>query len=69
MASLQNAVSDFRKAGLLSLTIHVFQDSDVAAATVSNVIMEAAQEHNPTPPLTPAVAALALTAVAMVTAQ
>ena len=60
MASRQNAVSDFRKAGLWSLTIYVFQDSDVAAATVSNVIMEATQEHNPMPPLTPAVAAPAL---------
>ena len=52
-----------------SLTIYVFQDSDFAVATVTNVITEAAQEHNPTPPLTPAVAAPALKAVAMVTAQ
>ena len=68
-ASVQNAVSGFREAGLWSLTIYVFQDSDFAAATLSNVITEAAQEHNPTPPLTPAVAAPALTSVAMVTAQ
>ena len=42
VASRQNAVSDFRKAGLWSLTIYVFQDSDFAAATVTNVITEAA---------------------------
>ena len=55
-------------AGLWSLTIDIFQDSDFAAATVTNVITEATQEHNPTSPLTPVVAALtavALTAVAM----
>ena len=46
-----------------SLTIYVFQDSDFAAATVTNVITEAAQEHNPTPPLTVAVAAPALAAI------
>ena len=51
-ASVQNAVSGFSKAGLWSLTI----DSDFAAATVTNVIKEAHQEHNPMPPLTPAVA-------------
>ena len=51
------------------LAIGVFQDSDIAAATVTNVITEAGQEHNPTPPLTPAVAPPALTAVAMVTAK
>ena len=37
---------------------------DFAAATVTNAITGAAQEHNPTSPLTPAVAAPALTAVA-----
>ena len=68
-ASIQNADSGLRKGGLWSLTIYVFQDSDFAAATVTNVIMEAAQEHNPMPPLTPTVAAPAMTAVAMVTAQ
>ena len=36
---------------------------------VTNVITEAAQEHNPMPPLTPTVAAPVLTAVAMATAQ
>ena len=51
-ASVQNAVSGFRKAGLWSLTIDVFQDSDFAAGTVTNVITEAAQEHNPMPPVT-----------------
>ena len=51
------------KAGLWSLTIYVFQDSDFAAATVTNIITEAAQEHNPAPPLTPVVAAPALTAM------
>ena len=67
----QNAVSGFRNAGLWSLTIklHIFQDSDFAAATVTNIITESAQKHNHMPPLIPAVAALALTAVAMVTAQ
>ena len=49
-ASVQNADSGFGKAGLWSLTIYVFQDSDFAAATVTNVITEAAQEHNPMPP-------------------
>ena len=68
-ASIQNAASGFMKAGLWSLTIYVFQDSGFAAATVTNVITEAAQEHNPTPHLTPAVVAPALTAVAMVNAQ
>ena len=68
-ASIQNAVSGFRKAGRLKLTIYVFQDSDFAVAMVTNVITEAAHEHNHTPPLTPVVAAPALTAVAMVTAQ
>ena len=63
-ASVQNAVSWFRKAGLWSLTIYVFQDSDFAAAVVTNVITEAAEEHNTMPPLTLAVAAPALTAVA-----
>ena len=53
-ASVQNAVSGFRKAGLWSLTIYVFKDSDFAAVAVTNVINEAAQEHNPTPPLIPA---------------
>ena len=52
-----------------SLTIDVFQDPNFAAATVTNVITEIAQEHNPTPPLTSAVAPPALTVVAMVTAQ
>ena len=65
VASVQNAVSGFRKAGLWSLTIYVFKDSDFAAAMVTNVIMEAAEEHNPMPPLTPVVAAPALTDVAM----
>ena len=65
VAFVQNADSGFRKAGLWSLTIYVFQDSDFATATVTKVITEAAQEHNPTPLLTPAVAAPALTAVAM----
>ena len=68
-ASIQNADSGFRKAGLWSLTIYIFQDSDFAAATVTNVIMEAAQEHNPMPPLTPTVAAPALTAVSMETTR
>ena len=67
--SVQNADSGFGKACLWSLNIYVFQDSDFAAATVTNVITEAAQEHNPMPPLTPTVATPALTAVAMVTAQ
>ena len=57
-ASVRNAVSGFRKAGMWSLTIYVFQDPDFAAAMVTNVITEVAQEHNP-------VAAPALTAVAM----
>ena len=35
-ASVQNTVSGFRKAGLWSLTIYVFQDSDFAAAMVTN---------------------------------
>ena len=48
-----------------SLAIDVFQDSDIAAVTVTSVITEAGQEHNPTPPLTPAVADPALTTVAM----
>ena len=42
-ASVQNAVSGFGKAGLWSLTIYVFQDSDFAAAMVTNVITEAAR--------------------------
>ena len=49
--------------------IYVFQDSGFAAATVTYVITEAAQEHNPMPPLTLAFAAPALIAVAMVTVQ
>ena len=61
-ASVRNAVSGFRKAGLWSLTIYVFQDSDFAAAMVTNIITEVAQEHNP---VTPVVAAPTLTAVAM----
>ena len=40
-----------------SLTIYVFQDSDFAAAMVTNVNTEAAQEHNPMSPVTTAVAA------------
>ena len=68
-APIQNAVSGFRKVGLWSLTTDIFQDSDFTAATETNVIMEAAQEHNPMPPLTPAIAAPTLTAVAMVTSQ
>ena len=68
-ASVQNVVSGFRKAGLWSLTIYIFQDSDFAAATVTNVITEAAQEHNPISPVTPAVATPTLTAVVMVIAQ
>ena len=70
-ASVQNADSGFRKAGLWPFTIYVFQDSDFAAVTVTNVITEAAQEQNPICHLavTPTVAAPALTAVAMVTAQ
>ena len=51
------------------MVIDVFQDSDFAAATVTNVITKAARHHKPTPALTPAVAAPALTAVAMVNAQ
>ena len=51
------------------MTIYVFQDTDFAAATVTNVITEVAQQHNPTSPLTLVVAAPALTAVDMVTAQ
>ena len=69
VASVQNVVSCFRMAGIWSLTRDVFQDSDIAAATVTKVITEAAQEHNPTPPLTPAVATPALTAVIVVTVQ
>ena len=42
VASRQKDVSDFRKAGLWSLTIYVFQDSDIAAATVTNILTEAA---------------------------
>ena len=68
-ASVQNAESGIGKAYLWSLNIYVFQDSDFAAATVTNVITEAAQQHNPRSPLTPTVAAPALTAVAMVTTQ
>ena len=68
-ASVQNVVSSFRKAGLWSLTIYVFQDSDFAAATVTNVITEAAQEYNPMSPVTTVVAAPALTTVVMVSAQ
>ena len=64
-ASVQNAVSGFRKAGMWSLTIYVFQDSNFAAAMVTNVTTEAAEEHNPMPPLTPVVAAPALTDFAM----
>ena len=64
-ASVQNAVSGFRKTGLWSLTIDVFQDSDFVAAMVTNVITEAAEDHNPMLPLTPVVAAPALTDVAM----
>ena len=67
--SVENVDSGSRKAGLWSLTIYVFQDSDFAAATVTNVITEAAQELNPMSPVTPAVAAPALTAVVMVIAQ
>ena len=47
------------------MTIYVFKGSDFAAATVTNVITEVAQEHNPMPPLTPTVAAPALTAVSL----
>ena len=68
-ASVQNAVSGFRKASLRSLTIYLFKNSDFAAATITYVITEAAQEHNPVPPLNPAVAAPALTAVVMVIGQ
>ena len=68
-ASVQNVVSGFGKAGLWSLTIYIFQDSDFVATTVTNVITEAAQEHNPISPVTPAVAAPTLTAVVMVIAQ
>ena len=63
VVSIQNAVSVFKKAGLWSLAIDIFQGSDFAAAMVTKVITEAAQEHNPTPPLTSAVAAPALTAM------
>ena len=63
--AVQNAVSGFRKAGLWLMTIYVFQDSNFAAAVVTNVITEAAEEHNPMPPLTPVVATPALTDVAM----
>ena len=66
-ASVQNPVSGFRKAGLAVVIYHI--DFDFTAATVTNVITEAAQEHNPMSPLTPAVAAPALTAVTTVTAQ
>ena len=47
------------------MVIGVFQDSDFAAAMVTNVITKTARQHKPTPPLTPALAAPALTAVAM----
>ena len=56
-------------ADIWSLNRYVFQDSDIAAATVTKVITEAEQEHSPTTPLTPAVATPALTAVVMVTVQ
>ena len=62
-ASVQNAVSGFRKAGMWSFTIYVLQDSDFAAATVTNVMPEAAQEHNPMPPLTPALAVVVMVIV------
>ena len=62
-------VASGKQVCLWPLTIYVFQDSVFAGATVTNVITEGAQEHNPMPPLTPAIAAPALTAVAMVTAQ
>ena len=68
-ASVQNVVSGFRKASIWSLTIYVFQDCDFAAAMITNVITEAAQEHNPMSHVTTAVAAPALTAVVMVIAQ
>ena len=42
VASVQNVVSGFRMAGMWSLTRDVFQDSDIAAATVTKVITEAA---------------------------
>ncbi|KAI0229437.1 Organic cation transporter protein [Lamellibrachia satsuma] len=38
-----DAVSGFRKAGMWSLAIYVFQDPDFATATLTNVITEAAQ--------------------------
>ena len=69
VASVQNVVNGLMMAGIWSLTRYVLQDSDIAAATVTKVITEAAQEHNPTPPLTPDVATPALTAVVMVTVQ
>ena len=69
VASVQNVVICFRMADIWSLNRDVFQDSDIAAATVTKVITEAAQEHNPTPPQTPAVATPALTAVVVVTVQ
>ena len=50
-ASVQNVVSGFRKASMWSLTIYVFQDfAAAAAATVTKVITEAAQKHNPMSP-------------------
>ena len=51
------------------MVIDVFQDSVFAAAMVTNVITEAAQEHNHMSPVTLVVAAPALTAVVMVIAQ
>ena len=63
-ASIQNAVRGFRKTGQWPLTIDLFQDSDFGVAMVIYAITEAAQEHNHTPPLTPVVAAPALTAAA-----
>ena len=67
VASVQNVVICFRMADIWSLNRDVFQDSDIAAATVTKVITEAAQEHNPTPPQTPAVSNPAMTAVVVVT--
>lgn len=49
-ASVQNAVSGFRKAGLWPLTMDVFQDSDFAGSTSTDMVTETGQNQNPTLP-------------------
>lgn len=43
-ASVQNAVSGFRKSGLWPLTMDVFQDSDFAAATLTDIVGEVQED-------------------------